>query len=550
MTIKVCAVVINSVSHDARVLKEAESLAQAGYDVSVVGIQDANENAPFETLENGVKIYRTAWQARTARPKYRSYLFYVMALVVLAAVLWSLPPDVAGRFWVFLGEQAARLAYHAENAPGLLALQVLVTAGLAYLGWRAYKRHRSRRATYANLREREVSVQLPLAAAEEPDAATGRPLLPLPRRLFLLLQFPINFDLVSRQGMVIERERAIADLCITLGPEVVHCHDIGALPVGILVKEATGCRIVFDAHEIYDQLAQTSAAERALNRHIARLHGDKVDAFVTINDSIATYYQRNFPFLPAPVVIRNAVHRAEPFDYDGRLHEAAGLSADAKILLYQGGFARHRGLVQLVQAAPLLPEGWTLVMMGWGRFEAELVRIARSGAATTMRKTQRSRYHRLENPSSRVRFVGRAPQEELARWSAGATIGVIPYENIGLNHWFCTPNKLWEYPNAGVPILASPFPEMRNIIEGYGVGWLLPLRLTPEGVAATVAKISDEEIAVCRANCSAFVREDNWSIYGRRLVNMYDKLAGAGQAAGEVVRVPAALSERGGKAAA
>ncbi len=549
MTIKVCAVVINSVSHDARVLKEAASLARAGYDVSVVGIQDANENAPFEELENGIKVYRTAWQARTARPRYYQYLIGVAVLVVAAVGLWSLPPNVVTWSWNFIRDLAALFARRVGDAPALLALQLLISAGLAYLAWQSYKQHRSRRATFANLREREVSVQLPLAATEEPPAATGRPLFRLPRRLFLLFQLPLNFDLISRQATMIERERAIADLCVALSPDIVHCHDIGALPVGVLVKEAIGSRLVFDAHEIYDQLAQTSAAERALNRHVARLYGDKADAFVTINDSIATYYRRNFPFLPIPVVIRNAVHRSEPFEYDGRLHEAAGLTAGDKILLYQGGFARHRGLVQLVQCAPMLPEGWTLVMMGWGRFETDLLRIARTGA-TQARRTQLSRYHRVESPLSRVRFVGRAPQEELARWSAGATIGVIPYENFGLNHWFCTPNKLWEYPNAGVPILASPFPEMRKIIEGYGVGWLLPLRLTPEGIAATVGKISAEEIAACKANCDGFIRKDNWTVYGDRLVHMYDELTGTDRKVQEAVREPKVLAEREDKAAA
>ncbi len=544
MPVKVCAIVINSVSHDARVLKEAESLARAGYDVSVVGIQDANETAPFEALKNGVKIYRAAWRARSARPRYLGHFAWLALLAAAAAALWTIPPDGGARSWRFVADHSSRMLRYAAELPVLATIQVLATAALLYFGWRSYRRYRARRAAYANLQEREVAVQLPMLEAEASKSTPKRPLLRLPRRLFLLCKYPSRPDLISRQAIVIERERAIADLCVALGPDIAHCHDIGALPVGARVKRAIGCKLVFDAHEIYDQLAQTSAAERGLNRHIARLYADQVDAFVTINDSIATYYRRNFPFLPTPVVIRNAVHKAAAFAYDGRLHQAAGLAPDDKILLYQGGFARHRGLVQLVQSAPLLPEGWTLVMMGWGQFEGELLRLARTGAIQA-RRSQRSRYHRVDRAPGRVRFVGRAPQEELARWSAGATIGVIPYENIGLNHWFCTPNKLWEYPNAGVPILASPFPEMRKIIEGYGVGWLLPLRLTPEGIAKTIAKITDDEILAAKARCEPFINEDNWTVYGDRLVHMYADL----QSAGQKLRAPAPL-DRNDKALA
>ncbi|MBM3336323.1 MAG: hypothetical protein FJY60_01295, partial [Betaproteobacteria bacterium] len=55
---KICAVVLNSVSRDARVLKEAESLVAAGHQVSIVGIVDKNFPAASEVTPAGVQIYR------------------------------------------------------------------------------------------------------------------------------------------------------------------------------------------------------------------------------------------------------------------------------------------------------------------------------------------------------------------------------------------------------------------------------------------------------------------------------------------------------------
>ena len=48
MTKKIAKVVLNSVSHDARVIKEAQSLSEAGFDVSIIGIEDAKNDVPFE----------------------------------------------------------------------------------------------------------------------------------------------------------------------------------------------------------------------------------------------------------------------------------------------------------------------------------------------------------------------------------------------------------------------------------------------------------------------------------------------------------------------
>ena len=61
---KVCKVVFNSVSHDARVLKEAKAVKESGFDVTIIGIQDANNNTPIEITENGIVIRRAAWISR------------------------------------------------------------------------------------------------------------------------------------------------------------------------------------------------------------------------------------------------------------------------------------------------------------------------------------------------------------------------------------------------------------------------------------------------------------------------------------------------------
>ena len=161
-------------------------------------------------------------------------------------------------------------------------------------------------------------------------------------------------------------------------------------------------------------------------------------------------------------------------------------------------------------AAPRLPDNWVLVMMGWGRLEEELRRIA--GV--------------LDAGADRIRFVGRAPQNELVCWTAGADLGVIPYANIGLNHWYCTPNKLWEYPAAGVPILVSPFPELTRIVEGEGIGALLDDPVTPQGIADAVAGMSDERLKRLREACSSFIARDNWSVYADRLLDLYGRVLG------------------------
>jgi glycosyltransferase involved in cell wall biosynthesis len=109
-------------------------------------------------------------------------------------------------------------------------------------------------------------------------------------------------------------------------------------------------------------------------------------------------------------------------------------------------------------------------------------------------------------------------------WTAGALVGLIPYERTGLNHLYCTPNKLWEYPNANVPILCSPLVEMTKVIEENGVGWLLPETSTPEAIAAVVNNLSDEDLTRAREACASYIARDNWSTYEGALLGLYERI--------------------------
>ncbi len=121
-----------------------------------------------------------------------------------------------------------------------------------------------------------------------------------------------------------------------------------------------------------------------------------------------------------------------------------------------------------------------------------------------------------------MRFIPPAPQRELKSWTEGATVGIIPYEGKMLNHWIATPNKLWEYPSAGVPLVVQPFPEMRRVVTTYHCGWVLPETLTASAIADLVANLTEEQISQAKLGCMRFIEADNWTArYEKRLLDLY-----------------------------
>ena len=46
-----------------------------------------------------------------------------------------------------------------------------------------------------------------------------------------------------------------------------------------------------------------------------------------------------------------------------------------------------------------------------------------------------------------------------------ADVGMIPFLNTSLNNFHGLPNKIFEYIAAGIPVVASDFPQLRAVID-------------------------------------------------------------------------------------
>lgn len=494
---KVAAVVINSVSHDARVTKEAESLSRAGYEVTLIGIRDNRDNEPQGTLPHGTSIRRVFWQPLRELRLMRicqifawsTFALSILLAIGLVAAFEPLKALFSGLpAWVMILVQATW--HHLGTVVMTIVLATIV--GLSFVSaYRLNQLARHHGQIYRNL-------------------LNGRPERHRKRRRgWTLIPRMVAREYAITGAIHQEIDRQLEQV----KPDIVHCHDLTSLPIGVRYKlRSPDCQLVYDSHEIFEEITSVTSLQRCLHRRTQRRCSRHVNAFITVNPSIGRYLGQEYPDLPAAAIVMNATLPAnDRTPYDGRLHDAAGLSHDVRILLYQGGFSAFRGLEKLVTAAALLPEGWALVMMGWGALEDKLHAIS----------------NETDPERLKTRFIPAAPQEELPQWSRGGTLGVIPYENVCLNHWYCSPNKIWEYPNAGLPILASPFPELERIVVHEGIGWLLSDPLTPQVIADRVAAVSDKELAEKKANCARFIRKDNWAVYEKRLLETFEGVATA-----------------------
>jgi glycosyltransferase involved in cell wall biosynthesis len=444
-------------------------------------------------------VHRVEWGTKARRRAILTTPLRVLPLMVLFGLLaWGI--------WAGVTRAMPALRHlHGQDWIGIFGVLVVLVVCVVLLV-RALLTHNAREFSRRDQIMRHAEELIREGRLDPKNYPKPKTLIPgwIPDYVLETALEPLNLISVRANRFTLwrYRSRAMADFAIGLKPDVIHAHDCTALPTGVLVKKALNIPLVYDAHEIYEAAASRRAGITDYFTRLHRRYVGEVDRFITINQSIALFYRYAYPQLPPAVIIRNATRRSVGVAYDGRLHDAASLPPAQKILLYQGGYTKARGLPLLVEAARHLPSNWTLVMMGWGPLDAELRAIAAG--------------------SPKVVFIPAAPREALELWTAGGTVGIVPYENTVLNHWFCSPNKLWEYPVAGVPLFVQPFPELQKVIDEFGCGWLLPEDMSPRAVAALIASLSDDALDKARAGCRAFIDADSWeAAYATRLIDLY-----------------------------
>lgn len=119
--------------------------------------------------------------------------------------------------------------------------------------------------------------------------------------------------------------------------------------------------------------------------------------------------------------------------------------------IYQGVLNKGRGLEILIESMVHLKE-YQLIIAGSGDIEDKLKHIA------------------AEHKADNVLFAGRIPPEALHALTCKAILGFSLEEDLGLNYRFALPNKIFDYIQAGVPVMVSSLPEMQHIVENYCVG--------------------------------------------------------------------------------
>jgi glycosyltransferase involved in cell wall biosynthesis len=310
------------------------------------------------------------------------------------------------------------------------------------------------------------------------------------------------------------RSQGSATLRAAPPTDLVHAMAYMGVPAGLRLGRRDRAPVVYDARDIYidaQNIARMPAPLRGVFARLERGWARSASRVMTVNVPYGEVMAARWD-VPMPAVVLNCSYRQAVLDpAPRRFHERLGLDPGIRVVLYQGGFSRDRGIEQLLEAIPSI-EGAVLVLLGYGVLEDELRgRIAAGGLGR------------------QVHILPAVPPDELLGWVASADVVAMPIQPSNLNHRLTTPNKLFEAMAVGVPVVASDLPGMATIVRQTGCGVVCD-PTDPAAIAAAVRSILEahpDERAAMRARALAAAHDTySWEAQLEVLIAEYARLTG------------------------
>jgi glycosyltransferase involved in cell wall biosynthesis len=298
--------------------------------------------------------------------------------------------------------------------------------------------------------------------------------------------------------------------------DLVFAHDVPVMPLAARLKAAWAAPLISDLHEVFPEQDEHFTSNTA-RRYWRGLEGAGLaasDGIICVNAAVADYVRTTHAPVAPIVLIQNSVPYEKPVASGPTLRSCYPIPQRARIMLFVGSLRPHKNLQVVIEGfAEANLDGWVLAILGDGPLLVELEAMVRR------RKLQ-----------GRV-FLGRhVPQRDLIQVAASADIALLPYQAIGFNHLIATPNKLFEYIQARLPIATSQLPMVERIVSVHGNGAAVDFSTPAAAAAGLVSFVRDVVPSISPAALEAAAREFSWENEEPTLLDLVQRVSTAGRA--------------------
>ncbi len=280
--------------------------------------------------------------------------------------------------------------------------------------------------------------------------------------------------------------------------DVYHSTDLITLLTGALLKYTNGGKLLYDSHEMWvESMEDYPQRLKKLVSFYEKYLIRRADAITTVNSQIAKELSEKYNIM-LPTVVMNT-----PLLQDAPIQKS---HTDIRVV-YQGRYTRNRGIETVIRTVPNIP-GVTLYMRGIDAYAI--------GNTTPF-------VDELQKIDSRVIFLPPVPMKDLVQSLNEFDIGVVPYIGNNFNNTNASPNKTFEYMMAGLAVVTSDLPVLREIVERSKCGCTYIQDDGNELSRVIIEMIPRLEIYKHNARMWS-EKEYNWNVQGKKLIDIYGEL--------------------------
>lgn len=289
--------------------------------------------------------------------------------------------------------------------------------------------------------------------------------------------------------------------------DLLISNDLDTLLPNYLVSRLKKTPVIYDTHEYFTGVPElvNRPFVRRFWKRIEKWIFPKLDNIITVNNSIASLYTKEYNVNIK--VVRNIPPK--PDSPENMSRKELGLPEKKPIILLQGaGINVQRGAEEAIEAMQFIDNALFLII-GSGDVIDILHNLVKE-----------------LNLNEKVLFLPKQPFDHLIHYTKCADIGVTIDKDTNINYRYSLPNKLFDYINAGIPVLASSLVEIKHIVEKYDIGILIESH-DPEHIAMKIKYMLENKKrrAQWKKNLKKASLELNWNTEEKILLEIFSKYA-------------------------
>jgi glycosyltransferase involved in cell wall biosynthesis len=320
------------------------------------------------------------------------------------------------------------------------------------------------------------------------------------RILFRLLEKPFSRHVRFFMGAI--RKALLSK------PVLVITEDVLIPFTGLVAARLCGAQLAYDAHELVIPEDGIKFTFREMFfYYLEKITIHHVGLVIAANTERADLMRSHYRLPRLPAVFQNIPFIDLNQESPEMLPESYLLKRtvpDEIFVVYQGDMCLERGIEIFLQAVLLLPEKFRFILIGRGPDIEYIKKIYINGPS-----------------ANRFIYLGKIDNRFLAGVTKQCDIGIITYPRSRLNNIFCASNKIFEYVQAGIPVISTDQPPLRDMIRKYELGELVIADDDSKEIARKI-KVVAEAKEQYLANRNEFLSHNNFGNEAKKVTAAFE----------------------------